>query len=77
MKVPNHALSHTHKNSILSTLSSRHNDLRSVWINPKTAAVRGISNGDLVEIDAHERNVLQEALHAQSGILHNIVLSNF
>ena len=35
MKVPNHALSHTHKNSILSTLSTRHNDLRSVWINPR------------------------------------------
>ena len=51
MKVPNHALSHTHKNSILSTLSNRHNDLRSVWINPKTAAARGISNGDLVEIE--------------------------
>ena len=54
MKVPNHALSHTHKNSILSTLSTRHNDLRSVWINPKTAAARGISHGDLVEIETSQ-----------------------
>ena len=51
MKVPNHALSHTHKNSILSTLSSRHNDLKSVWINSKTAAARGISHGDRVVIE--------------------------
>ena len=43
MKVPNHALSHTHKNSILSTLSNRHNDLKSVWINPKTAEPPGAS----------------------------------
>ena len=51
MKVPNHALSHTHKNSILNTLSNRHNDLKSVWINPRTAAARGITHGDLVEIE--------------------------
>ena len=54
MKVPNHALSHTHTNSILSTLSTRHNDLRSVWINPKTAAARGISHGDLVQIETSQ-----------------------
>ncbi len=54
MKVPNHALSHTHKNPILSTLSNRHNDLKSVWINPQTAAGRGISSGDRVEIETSQ-----------------------
>ncbi len=54
MKVPNHALSHTHKNPILRSLSSRHNDLRSVWINPETAAGRGIADGDRVEIETSQ-----------------------
>ena len=51
MKVPNHALSHTHKNPILRNLSNRHNDLKSVWIHPQTAENRGIRNGDRVEIE--------------------------
>ena len=51
MKVPSHALSHTHKNPILRSLSNRHNDLRSVWIHPQTAEERGIDNGDRVQIE--------------------------
>ena len=54
MKVPNHALSHTHKNPILKTLSTRHNDLRSVWIHPETAAGRGIADGDEVRIETSQ-----------------------
>ncbi len=74
MKVPNHALSHTHKNSILSTLSNRHNDLRSVWINTKTAATRGINHGDLVEIETTQGR-LQTATARVTQLVHPEVLA--
>lgn len=54
MKVPNHALSHTHKNPLLLSLSARHNDLRSIWINSKTAAARGIADDDSVVIETSQ-----------------------
>ena len=74
MKVPNHALSHTHKNSILSTLSNRHNDLKSVWINPKTAEARGISNGDRVEIETAQGRC-QTATARVTQLVHPEVLA--
>jgi anaerobic selenocysteine-containing dehydrogenase len=54
MKVPNHALSHTHRNPLLQSLSARHDDLRTVWINTRTAAERNIADGDLVVIETFE-----------------------
>ena len=74
MKVPNHALSHTHKNTILNTLSRRHNDLKSVWINPITAAGRGITNGDLVEIETSGGR-LQTATARVTELVHPEVLA--
>ena len=74
MKVPNHALSHTHKNPILSTLSNRHNDLKSVWINPVTAAGRGIANGDRVEIETAQGR-RQTAVARVTQLVHPEVLA--
>ena len=51
LKMPNHALSHTHRNPLLTNLSRRHNDLRTVWIHPSTAESRGVSEGDRVLIE--------------------------
>lgn len=74
MKAPNHALSHTHKNPILSTLSNRHNDLKSVWINPVTAAGRGIANGDRVEIETAQGR-RQTAVARVTQLVHPEVLA--
>ncbi|MFQ5914859.1 MAG: molybdopterin dinucleotide binding domain-containing protein, partial [Nitrospinota bacterium] len=74
MKVPNHALSHTHKNPMLLSLSARHNDLRTVWINTKTAAERGIAEGDSVVIETFERR-RQSAIARVTELVHPEVLA--
>ncbi len=54
LKVPHHALGHTHKNPLLTAVASAHNDLRSVWIHPETARARGIVDGEQVTIETFE-----------------------
>lgn len=54
LKVPQHALSHTHRNPLLTSLSSRHRDLSSVLIHPRTAARFGIQDGARVMIETAE-----------------------
>jgi anaerobic selenocysteine-containing dehydrogenase len=54
LKVPHHALGHTHKNPLLTTVAFRHNDLRSVWIHPATATARGVVDGQVVSIETFE-----------------------
>ena len=54
LKMPNQALSHTHRNPLLTALSARHNDLRSVWINPVTAEERGVADGERIVIETFQ-----------------------
>jgi anaerobic selenocysteine-containing dehydrogenase len=51
LKVPQHALSHTHRNPLLTALSARHRDLSSVIIHPQTAGRLGIADGDAVMLE--------------------------
>ncbi|MFQ5915090.1 MAG: molybdopterin dinucleotide binding domain-containing protein, partial [Nitrospinota bacterium] len=74
MKVPNHALSHTHKNPLLQSVSARHNDLRTVWINTKTAAERGIADGDWVIIETFQGRQ-QRAIAKVTELVHPEVLA--
>ncbi|MFQ5693104.1 MAG: molybdopterin dinucleotide binding domain-containing protein, partial [Nitrospinota bacterium] len=74
MKVPNHALSHTHKNPLLLSVSARHNDLRTVWINARTAAERGIADGDGVVIETFEGRQ-QRAVARVTQLVHPEVLA--
>ncbi|MFN8035134.1 MAG: molybdopterin-dependent oxidoreductase [Acidimicrobiia bacterium] len=52
LKIPHHALSHTHHNPILRSISAKHNDLRSVWLHTETAGQRGIADGDRVLVES-------------------------
>jgi len=54
LKIPQHALSHTHHNPLLTALSARHRDLASVMIHPGTAAGLGIVDGDRVTVETFE-----------------------
>jgi len=72
-KIPTHALSHTHRNPILSGLAARHNDLRSVWINPETAETRGIADGDAVVVETAEGRS-QRAIAKVTPLVHPEVL---
>jgi anaerobic selenocysteine-containing dehydrogenase len=54
LKLPQHALSHTHVNPLLSSLSARHRDLSSVMIHPETAARAGVTDGDRVTVETSE-----------------------
>jgi molybdopterin-containing oxidoreductase family molybdopterin binding subunit len=54
LKLPQHALSHTHANPLLTALAARHRDLSSVMINPRTAERLGIADGDRVVIETFE-----------------------
>lgn len=74
MKVPNHALSHTHKNPLLLSLSVRHNDLRTVWVNTRTAAERGIADGDRVVIETFQGRQ-QRAVAKVTELVHPEVLA--
>ena len=74
MKVPNHALSHTHKNPLLLSLSARHNDLRTVWINARTAAERNLADGDRVVIETFEGRQ-QRATAKVTELIHPEVLA--
>ncbi len=74
MKVPNHALSHTHKNPMLLSLSARHDDLRTVWINSKTAAECRIEDGDSVIIETFEKR-RQTAVARVTELVHPEVLA--
>ncbi len=74
MKVPNHALSHTHKNPMLLSLSARHNDLRTVWINSNTAADRDIADGDSIMIETVEGRQ-QTAIARVTELVHPEVLA--
>ena len=74
LKVPNHALSHTHKNPMLLSLSARHNDLRTVWINSNTAASRDIADGDSVVIETVEGRQ-QTAIARVTELVHPEVLA--
>ena len=74
MKVPNHALSHTHRNPLLQSLSARHSDLRTVWINTRTAADRGIEEGDWIVIETQEGR-RQRAIARVTELIHPEVLA--
>ncbi|MDP6482741.1 MAG: molybdopterin dinucleotide binding domain-containing protein [Nitrospinota bacterium] len=74
MKVPNQALSHTHRNPLLLSLSVRHNDLRTVWINTRTAAERGIEDGDGVVIETFQGKQ-QRAVANVTELVHPEVLA--
>ncbi len=74
MKVPNHAHSHTHRNPFLQSLSARHDDLRTVWINTGTAAERNIADGDLVVIETFEGR-RQRATARVTQLVHPEVLA--
>ena len=74
MKVPNHALSHTHRNPLLLSLSARHNDLRTVWINTQTAAGHGIEDGDSVVIETFHGKQ-QRAVANVTELVHPEVLA--
>jgi anaerobic selenocysteine-containing dehydrogenase len=74
LKMPNQALSHTHRNALLTTLSARHNDLRSVWINPRTAQARGIADGDRVKIETFEGRY-QYAIARVTNLVHPEVVA--
>ncbi len=74
MKVANHALSHTHSNPLLLSLSARHNDLRTVWINTRTAAARGVEDGDRVTIETFEGRE-QTATARVTELIHPEVLA--
>jgi anaerobic selenocysteine-containing dehydrogenase len=54
LKLPQHALSHTHRNPLLTALSARHGDLSSVMIHPRTADGLGIADGDRVVVETFE-----------------------
>ncbi len=54
LKMPQHALSHTHRNPLLTSLSARHRDLSSLMIHPQTAGRLGITDGDRVLIETFE-----------------------
>jgi anaerobic selenocysteine-containing dehydrogenase len=54
IKLPQHALSHTHRNPLLTALSARHRDLSSVMIHPRTAERLGMRDGDRVVIETFE-----------------------
>jgi anaerobic selenocysteine-containing dehydrogenase len=54
LKLPQHALSHTHRNPLLTALSARHGDLSSVMIHPRTADGLGIAHGDRVVVETFE-----------------------
>jgi molybdopterin-containing oxidoreductase family molybdopterin binding subunit len=74
MKMPNQALSHTHRNPLLTALSSRHNDLRSVWINPVTASAHDISDGEQVIVETFEGRQ-QTATARVTNLVHPEVLA--
>lgn len=74
MKMPNQALSHTHRNPMLAALSARHNDLRSVWINPVTAAAKDIDDGERVLIETFEGR-RQTATARVTNLVHPEVLA--
>ncbi len=74
MKMPNQALSHTHRNPMLVALSSQHNDLRSVWINPVTASSKKIEDGDVVVIETFEGR-RQTATARVTNLVHPEVLA--
>ena len=74
MKVPNHALSHTHRNPLLQSLSARHNDLRTIWINTRTAAERDIVDGNWVTIETFQGRQ-QRAIARVTELVHPEVLA--
>jgi len=74
LKLPQHALSHTHANPLLSALSARHRDLSSVLINPLTAERRGIGDGDRVVVETFEGR-RHEAWARVTNLVHPEVLA--
>jgi anaerobic selenocysteine-containing dehydrogenase len=54
LKMPQHALSHTHRNPLLTSLAARHRDLSSVMIHRATADRLGIADGNRVVIETFE-----------------------
>jgi anaerobic selenocysteine-containing dehydrogenase len=74
MKMPNQALSHTHRNPLLTALSARHNDLRTVWINAATAGSKGIVDGEQVLIETFEGR-RQTAIARVTNLVHPEVLA--
>jgi anaerobic selenocysteine-containing dehydrogenase len=74
LKLPQHALSHTHVNPLLSSLSARHRDLSSVMIHPQTAARCGIADGDRVTVETVEGRT-HEAWARVTNLVHPEVLA--
>ena len=74
LKLPQHALSHTHINPLLSSLSARHRDLSSVMIHPQTAGRFGIADGDRVTIETSEGRT-HDAWARVTNLVHPEVLA--
>jgi anaerobic selenocysteine-containing dehydrogenase len=74
LKLPQHALSHTHANPLLSSLSARHRDLAAVMIHPNTAAKYGIVDGDRVTVETFEGRT-HDAWARVTNLVHPEVLA--
>ena len=74
LKLPQHALSHTHANPLLSSLSARHRDLSAVMIHPGTAERFGIVDGDRVTVETFEGRT-HDAWARVSNLVHPEVLA--
>jgi anaerobic selenocysteine-containing dehydrogenase len=74
LKLPQHALSHTHRNPLLTALSARHRDLSSVMIHPATARSLGIADGDRVVIETFEGRT-HDAWARVTNLVHPEVLA--
>jgi anaerobic selenocysteine-containing dehydrogenase len=74
LKIPQHALSHTHWNPLLSSLSARHRDLSTVMIHPETAGRLGIADGDPVVVETFERRT-HPATARVTNLVHPEVLA--
>jgi molybdopterin-containing oxidoreductase family molybdopterin binding subunit len=74
LKIPQHALSHTHHNPLLTALSARHRDLASVMIHPQTAARFQIEDGDRVTIETFEGRT-HDAWARVTNLVHPEVLA--
>ena len=74
LKLPQHALSHTHLNPLLSSLSARHRDLSAVMIHPVTATERGIADGDRVTVETFEGRT-HDAWARVTNLVHPEVLA--
>jgi molybdopterin-containing oxidoreductase family molybdopterin binding subunit len=74
LKLPQHALSHTHHNPLLTSLSAKHRDLSSVMLHPATAERLGIEDGQRVTVETFEGRK-HDAWAAVTQLVHPEVLA--